>query len=739
MKNSTLFKKMMFLFALVILGYSYSLADSAPIFSEPFGSLSFGNFTPVSVSGDQTWDSTTTYGAKMSGYASSVNHANEDWLISPTIDLAELDSAKITFSHANWFKTTSTPATENTIWISSDYVSGDPSTGTWTQLLIPTYQTANQSYTYVESGSVSIPSSFIGKAVKIAFKYLSTDLTSSTWEIKNVVVTGFTTPQVVESVVFSENFDKATANSTASPATVDISTTLDTYTNAPGWTGTKVYQAGGGLKMGSSGVAGLLTTPAIDLSAKSGTFKVSFKSLTWSGDTTHLQIYVNDVLAKEITGLNNDANYQYKEYGPFEFTGGTAATKIKFATSLQSTKNNRFYLDSLVIKQGAATTPKADVTTSAFKVQAGNIQNKKLALTASNLTGNLTVALANVKGTAFSTTISTISKANAQAGDSIPVSYAPSVAGMDTAIITISGGGLASNVLVTIVGGAYKPVVANLAELRAAFDAYPDNTVVYTVTGEVFVSLYVPTVGASSTSASVYLQDATGGLLVYDSRSAIITSVLEEGNGIKNLTGTLTQYYKLMEMVPTVTPTVNSTGTAIVPVQLTISEARAARERYESTVVYIKQLTNNSTSTFWGTTKQNLIFKNGVDSVVVRAGFTTLDFMGAASAIPTVATDYAGLLVDYNGTIQFFPRKLTDIGYNGAVVGMSQTSVVASVWGSNGTLNVQAAQGQSIEVYNLMGQRLMKTKAIEGLNTFNLSKNQLYLVRVNNHVSKIVL
>ena len=57
--------------------------------------------------------------------------------------------------------------------------------------------------------------------------------------------------------------------------------------------------------------------------------------------------------------------------------------------------------------------------------------------------------------------------------------------------------------------------VANIAALRAAFAANSSTSIVYQITGEV-VTTFVS--GATSTyTGTRYVQDATGGLMIYDS------------------------------------------------------------------------------------------------------------------------------------------------------------------------------------------------------------------------------
>lgn len=147
------------------------------------------DFTTVSVSGAQTWGWDATYTcAKISGYSSG-NKENEDWLISPSIDLTTRSSAILTFNHTGkYFATGTLPmSSEATLWISTNYTSGLPSTATWTQVTIPTYMT-NADYTFVNSGNISL-TDYIGKKITLAFKYLSSTSSAGTWEIQNVTVT----------------------------------------------------------------------------------------------------------------------------------------------------------------------------------------------------------------------------------------------------------------------------------------------------------------------------------------------------------------------------------------------------------------------------------------------------------------------------------------------------------------------------------------------------------------------
>jgi hypothetical protein len=116
----------------------------------------------------------------MSGY-SGTNNANEDWLISPAIDLSGLTAASLSFQTASRF-------TGNVleVKISSNYAGGDPNSATWTNLTATL--DASNSYTWTNSGAIDV-SSFVGGNVYVAFKYTSTSSASMTWEVDNVKIT----------------------------------------------------------------------------------------------------------------------------------------------------------------------------------------------------------------------------------------------------------------------------------------------------------------------------------------------------------------------------------------------------------------------------------------------------------------------------------------------------------------------------------------------------------------------
>ncbi|WP_310560759.1 T9SS-dependent choice-of-anchor J family protein [Flavobacterium sp.] len=151
---------------------------------------SYNLFTPVSVIGTQNWTFSSSYGAVCSGYSAGLNYENEDWLVSPAMNLAQTTNTKLTFSHARgstpfvnvgvaegWYK----------VFATANYT-GDPVTTTWIELT-GFNQDITVGWMYVASGDVSIPEAAKSATSRIAFRYQSSASQSATWELKNVKVT----------------------------------------------------------------------------------------------------------------------------------------------------------------------------------------------------------------------------------------------------------------------------------------------------------------------------------------------------------------------------------------------------------------------------------------------------------------------------------------------------------------------------------------------------------------------
>ncbi len=121
---------------------------------------------------------------KASAYAGS-NKVAESWLISPTIDMTNIEKSTLTFEQCinKYFGNVEEEAT---LWVKEDG-------GEWNQITL-TYPTLPEdgNWSDFETQTVDL-TSYAGKKIKIGFKYTSTEAAAGTWEVKNVSITGLAT------------------------------------------------------------------------------------------------------------------------------------------------------------------------------------------------------------------------------------------------------------------------------------------------------------------------------------------------------------------------------------------------------------------------------------------------------------------------------------------------------------------------------------------------------------------
>ena len=150
---------------------------------------SYNTFTAYNVEGTQQWTYNSSYGAVMSGYEGGTSYANEDWFISAPIDLSASTNPVLTFEHARGpAGSINVGVAEGyyKVFVSTEYVSGDPREVTWTEL--PDVIHGTSAWGWVSSGQLAIPAACLTDNCRIAFRYLSIDDASATWEVKNVII-----------------------------------------------------------------------------------------------------------------------------------------------------------------------------------------------------------------------------------------------------------------------------------------------------------------------------------------------------------------------------------------------------------------------------------------------------------------------------------------------------------------------------------------------------------------------
>jgi len=177
-----------------------------PFIDEFTGCVGVSTFTQYSVTGDQVWGCTDfgrgSTGVRMNGF-SGVAVVNEDWLISPLLNLQN-------FSELSFFSQFSFAGNPLKLMISTNYIgSGAPSAATWTDLnavfpTVPVGSTSTSlgdwSYTRVDLAAYS------NQKIYVAFVYTSTAAAAARWTLDRFQATLSTATYITTSVTALKNF-----------------------------------------------------------------------------------------------------------------------------------------------------------------------------------------------------------------------------------------------------------------------------------------------------------------------------------------------------------------------------------------------------------------------------------------------------------------------------------------------------------------------------------------------------
>ncbi|MBR4918968.1 MAG: fibronectin type III domain-containing protein, partial [Bacteroidales bacterium] len=233
-----------------------------------------------------------------------------------------------------------------------------------------------------------------------------------------------------------------------------------------------------------------------------------------------------------------------------------------------------------------------------------------------------------------------------------PIYSTPIAVNTTTTIKAIAVKGTDSS---TVASATYTfPVeVANIAAFKAANTA--TNSTVYKITGDVTFVF--------KNGANIYVQDTTGGLLIYDQGTSVITRTYTEGDVISGgVYGSCTLYNGLVELIPTrdlAASTIN-TG-AVAPIVATVADIKANYAQFESKLVTISDVTFAGGS-FNTSSATNINVEQDGETMQVRNVYKTLSMTIPAGFKANVT----GFVLRYNNNFQLAPRANEDVQF-GAV------------------------------------------------------------------------
>lgn len=271
--------------------------ESDVLVDESFAT-SLGDFSAINTVGSYSWACSyscaqVTSFVDTDGDGVKENMEAESWLVSPKMDMTNVDSAYVSFDYILRYANANELKSNYRLLVSSDY-KGLPAEATWTALEYNQVIGVDWD-TWTNSGRVAIPEEFLHKpGVTVALLY-KTGKKAATWEVKNFQIKkgngtytpgGGTVEEGVKQLPYSEAFSTtlgAFKNYTTSGEgewMIDFSTAKATgYDNASKLTTAGTYY---------------LVSPEIDLTGKTGVHVTYEYILRYDRDQANQQVYITD-------------------------------------------------------------------------------------------------------------------------------------------------------------------------------------------------------------------------------------------------------------------------------------------------------------------------------------------------------------------------------------------------------------------------------------------------------------
>lgn len=225
-----------------------------------------------------------------------------------------------------------------------------------------------------------------------------------------------------------------------------------------------------------------------------------------------------------------------------------------------------------------------------------------------------------------------------------------------------------------------------------------------------------------------FIQDATAGIVIYDGSSKI-TTAYNVGDGIKNIYCTLSLYNGTLEIIPFNDPgAANSTGNLVIPVVVTLANIGD----YQGQLVTVNNVLITGTGNFAASTTYVI---NDATAGNLRVAYTDLPYIG--SQIPTTAQDITGVVYNYSTTeVDLVPRSAADFTLS---TGNENPTITKSIYASNGNILFTSEAGQTVEIFNAVGQKLISRTTFEGLNTIPVKVKGVVFVKLGSEISKVIM
>lgn len=156
-------------------------------FEDNDGGFTYQDIT-LPAGGSYVWKHDTFGYWKASAFISGTNYAAESWLVSPEIDLTKAKKAELVFDGLAKFLGGNPMSDYFKTKISTDYTN-DVKAATWSEVTVNGITESTDGWNFYTVDPIDL-AEFVGKKIRIAFQYISTDSNAPTFEIDNLSVKG---------------------------------------------------------------------------------------------------------------------------------------------------------------------------------------------------------------------------------------------------------------------------------------------------------------------------------------------------------------------------------------------------------------------------------------------------------------------------------------------------------------------------------------------------------------------
>lgn len=409
----------------------------------------------------------------------------------------------------------------------------------------------------------------------------------------------------------------------------------------------------------------------------------------------------------------------------YTIAGISAATSLKIRNG--NTTNTQLRISAIEVTYTASgpavptlIVNETEIPEMRAEVNASTI--KTISVNGFNLTSNIAVVVSGANASSFSIDPASIAPvAGSVSAANIVISYSPLTVGPHSATLTLSSAG-ATSVIIALTGMTYIPIQPGTIPDIIISEVYGGGGNSGATLKSDFVELYNTTSSAINISGwSVQYYSATG-----TAPATGNTGVIPEGKIIP-----AHGYFLIAAAAGT-------GGTVDLPTADVIT-ALAMSGSAGKVILFNTVDPQTISATDIATVTGNAAFKD-----YVPFGTTPTPVWGSAMAAnATNTTSAQRIKIDgvysYTQNIGVDFELAVPTPQNSGLTSVRRPQLTLNVVALNGTIRFNAIAGQEVEVYNVIGQKLVSKLTSDGYNIIPLKEKGIMVVKVGNKVSKVIL